>query len=251
MQLFNLQRKVAMVTGASGGIGRAIAMGLAEAGADVAALGYSQFPLEISQNIQALGRRSMALQGDISDRQFINSVVDNVTDVLGPIDILVNCAGINIRGPSIELAEHDWRKVLEVNLNSVFLLCQRVGREMVNKRAGKIINVASVVSFSGGINVVAYAASKGAVAQLTKSLANEWAAFNVNVNAIAPGYISTEMTRPLKDNATRYSQILERVPAQRWGNPEDLVGAAVFLASPASDYVHGHLLVVDGGWMSR
>jgi 2-deoxy-D-gluconate 3-dehydrogenase len=251
MQLFNLQQKVAMVTGASGGIGRAIAIGLAKAGADVAVLGCSHSPLELTQHIEALGRRSVALQGDISDRAFINEAVSTVTNTLGRIEILVNCAGINIRGSSIDFTEEDWLKVLDVNLNSVFVLCQRVGREMVSQRAGKIINIASVVSFSGGINVVAYAASKGGVAQLTKALANEWAAFNVNVNAIAPGYIFTEMTRPLKDNASRCRQILERVPAQRWGNPEDLVGATVFLASPASDYVHGHILVVDGGWMSR
>ena len=169
----------------------------------------------------------------------------------GRIDILVNNAGLTTRAPAVDYPEDDWDRVIELNLTALFRLCQRVGREMIERKHGKIINIASLLSFSGGITVPAYAASKGGVAQVTKALANEWAKLGVNVNAIAPGYILTDLTRPLHEDPVRAPQILQRIPAGRWGNPEDLMGAIVFLASRASDYMHGHLLVVDGGWMAR
>jgi len=167
------------------------------------------------------------------------------------VDILVNNAGITVRSPALEVTPHDWHRVLQVNLNSVFTLCQQAAREMLPRGRGKIINIASMMSFQGGIQIAAYTASKGAVAQLTKLLANEWAGQGINVNAIAPGYIATDLTRALREDTERNPAILARIPAGRWGRPDDLAGAAVFLASRASDYVHGHVLAVDGGWLAR
>lgn len=251
LDAFSLKGHTALVTGAAVGIGGAAARALAEAGADVALIVRSHDPAPMRQQIEALGRRAMAFQGDLSDKAFRDSVVDRMLSEWGRIDILVNNAGLTTRAPAVDYPEDDWDRVIELNLTALFRLCQRVGREMIERKHGKIINIASLLSFSGGITVPAYAASKGGVAQVTKALANEWAKLGVNVNAIAPGYILTDLTRPLHEDPVRAPQILQRIPAGRWGNPEDLMGAIVFLASRASDYMHGHLLVVDGGWMAR
>jgi 2-deoxy-D-gluconate 3-dehydrogenase len=248
---FSLNGRVAIVTGATRGIGRAIALGLAEAGSDVVVLGTSQSPDETSERVVKLGRRSLAFQGDLTNGLFREQVVNEVLRRWNRVDVLVNNAGIQVRAPAADFSEADWDRVVGLNLTALFRMCQRVGREMIKQQSGKIINIASVVSFTGGILVPAYAASKGGVAQVTRALANEWARFNVNVNAIAPGYILTDMTRQLYDDAVRSKEITERIPAQRWGNPDDLQGAAIFLASGASDFVHGHIMVVDGGWMAR
>jgi 2-deoxy-D-gluconate 3-dehydrogenase len=249
---FRLDDKVALVTGASAGLGAAIAAALAEAGARVAAHGNSRPPEATCELVRKAGRRSLALRGDLADKHVPQSLVEQTVAEFGRLDILVNNAGMIRRAPALEYTEEDWARVIEVNLSSVFRLSQRAAREMLARGAGgKIINIASLLSFQGGITVPAYAASKGGVAQLTKAFANEWAARGVNVNAIAPGYMSTDNTEALRRDETRNRQILERIPAARWGTPEDLAGAAVFLASPASDYLHGHLLVVDGGWLAR
>jgi 2-dehydro-3-deoxy-D-gluconate 5-dehydrogenase len=251
MDRFRLDGKVAIVTGGTAGIGRAAALGMSEAGADIVVLGKSQDPEETCKAIRALGRQALGLQGDICDGSFAERVVKETLARWGHLDILVNSAGLQIRTPAVDFAEADWDKVIGLNLTVLFRMCQRAGRQMIQQKSGKIINVASVVSFVGGIYIPAYAASKGGVAQVTKALANEWARFNVNVNAIAPGYTLTEMTQNLHDDPVRSKEILARTPAQRWGTPDDLVGAFIFLASPASDFVNGHILTVDGGWMAR
>lgn len=248
---FALNGLCALVTGAATGIGAAIAVALAEAGADVACHGNSRPADATSDAVRALGRRALALRGDLSDKSTPAALIDATVAGLGSIDILINNAGMIRRAPAVEFSEDDWDTVLEVNLGSVFRLCQLAGRRMVAAGRGKIVNIASLLSFQGGITVPAYAASKGGVAQLTKALANEWASKGVNVNAIAPGYIATDNTAPLQKDPTRNRQILERIPAGRWGEPRDLAGAAVFLCSRASDYVNGHVLVVDGGWLGR
>jgi 2-deoxy-D-gluconate 3-dehydrogenase len=248
---FSLNGQTALVTGAATGIGRGAALALAEAGADVAIVARSHDPAPTRDEIEKLGRRSLAFQGDITDPGFRNSMVERMLSEWGHIDILVNNAGTTARAPAVDFSESDWDRVLELNLTVLFRLCQRVGRVMIEQKHGKIINIASLLSFSGGITVPAYAASKGGVAQVTKALANEWAKFGVNVNAIAPGYILTDLSRALYDDPVRSRQILERIPAGRWGNPDDMKGAVVFLASRASDYVHGNILLVDGGWMAR
>jgi 2-deoxy-D-gluconate 3-dehydrogenase len=248
---FNLQGQTALVTGAATGIGRSAALALAEAGADVAIVARSHDPAATRADIEALGRRAMTFQGDITQPDFRDSVVDRMLTEWRHIDILVNNAGTTARAPAVDFAESDWDRVIELNLTVLFRLCQRVGRVMIKQKHGKIINIASLLSFSGGITVPAYAASKGGVAQITKALANEWAKFGVNVNAIAPGYIVTNLSRALYDDPVRSRQILERIPAGRWGDPDDMKGAVVYLSSRASDFVHGHLLVVDGGWMAR
>jgi 2-dehydro-3-deoxy-D-gluconate 5-dehydrogenase len=248
---FRLDGSVALVTGAATGIGAAIAEALAAAGADVACHGNQRTPDATVERVRALDKRGLALRGDLAKLETPRALVDATVEGLGRIDIVVNNAGTIRRAPATEYGEEDWATVIEVNLSSVFRLCQAAGQRMLAEGRGKIVNIASLLSFQGGITVAAYAASKGGVAQLTKALANEWAARGVNVNAIAPGYIRTENTLALQQNETRNRQILERIPAGRWGEPSDIAGAAVFLSSKASDYVNGHVLVVDGGWMGR
>ena len=251
LDAFRLDGKVALVTGASAGMGAAIAIALAEAGADVACHGNSRKPDTTCEAIARLGRRTAAVEGDLVNREVSRRLVEETEKKLGPIDILINNAGTVRRAPAIDYSDADWDAVIEVNLSSVFRLSQEAGRGMIERGRGRIVNIASVLSFQGGMTVPAYTASKGGVAQLTKALANEWAANGVNVNAIAPGYMRTDITLALQRDETRNRQILERIPAGRWGDPADVAGAAVFLSSPASDFVHGHVLVVDGGWMGR
>jgi len=248
---FKLDGRVALVTGASTGLGRAVAIALAEAGADVACHGNTHSPEATCRQVQDVGRRAMAVKGDLSDRSTPRRLVEEIAAEFGSLDILINNAGMIRRAPATDYSEADWDQVIEVNLSSVFRLSQLAGRLMIERGRGKIVNIASLLSFQGGITVPAYAASKGGVAQLTKALANEWAGKRVNVNAIAPGYMRTDNTRALQQDETRNRQILERIPAGRWGEPSDLAGAAVFLSSAASDYVHGQVLAVDGGWLGR
>jgi 2-dehydro-3-deoxy-D-gluconate 5-dehydrogenase len=247
---FDLTGKVALVTGANAGIGQAIAVALAEAGADVALAGRSPAD-ETGARIEAIGRRALTLDADLSTIAPAGGLVDATLAGLGGLDILVNNAGIIRRADAIDFSEADWDAVMDTNLKSVFFLCQAAGRHMIGRGRGKIVNIASMLSFQGGIRVPGYTASKSGVAGLTRALANEWAAKGVNVNAIAPGYIATRNTAALQADETRNRQILERIPAGRWGEPSDLGGAAVFLASSASDYVNGHILAVDGGWLAR
>ena len=251
LDAFRLDGKTALVTGASAGLGAAMAVALAEAGANVACHGNTRSPETTVAAVQNLGREAVAVVGDLSRKDAPQLIFEQTLQKFDRIDILVNNAGTIRRSPAIDFSEEDWTIVLDVNLTSVFRLSQLAGRRMIKAGGGKIINIASLLSFQGGVNVPAYAASKGGVAQLTKALANEWAKFGVNVNAIAPGYMQTDNTTALRQDETRNRQILERIPAGRWGEPADLAGAAVFLASPASDYLHGHILTVDGGWLAR
>lgn len=248
---FRLDGKVALVTGAASGLGAAIAIALAEAGASVACHGNRRPADATAQQIRAAGKTADSFSADLSQAEAADSLYSAVKAKLGPPEILVNNAGMIYRDAAEAYPLEAWNTVLQVNLTSVFRLSQRAGAEMLKLGRGKIINIASLLSFQGGIRVPAYAASKGAVAQLTKALANEWAGRGIQVNAIAPGYFRTENTSALQQDETRNRQILERIPAQRWGEPQDLAGAAVFLASPASNYVNGEVLVVDGGWMAR
>jgi 2-deoxy-D-gluconate 3-dehydrogenase len=248
---FSLEGMNALCTGASRGIGAAIAGALAAAGADVACHGNSKAPDETCDGIRQLGRRALALRGDMADPATPDALVDAAVRGLGSVDLLINNAGTILRAPSTDTTDQDWDLVVGINLTSVFRMCRAAGRHMLPRGRGKIVNVASLLSFQGGLTVPAYAASKGGVAQLTKALANEWAGKGINVNGIAPGYIRTDNTAKLQEDATRSRQILERIPAGRWGEPEDLGGAAVFLCARASDFVHGHILVVDGGWLGR
>lgn len=249
---FKLDGKVALVTGSSSGLGQAVAIALAEAGADVACHGRgSGAASETIDSITKTGRKGFEVTGDMADKSVPGRIVDETVAEFGRIDILINNAGMIRRAPAVDFSEEDWATVIEVNLSSIFRLSQAAGRHMIAQGSGKIVNIASLLSFQGGITVPAYTASKSGVAGLTKALANEWAKFNVNVNAIAPGYMATKNTQPLRDDETRNRQIMERIPAGRWGDSEDLAGAAVFLSSAASDYMQGHILVVDGGWMAR
>jgi 2-deoxy-D-gluconate 3-dehydrogenase len=239
------------VTGSSRGLGAAIAIAFAQAGANVAVHGSTNAPQGTQQKVAAAGVDTIALAGDVGDAEVCARLVEETVQHFGNIDILVNNAGIIRRAPAAEHSEEDWKAVIDVNLSSVFRLTQHAGRHMLAQGSGKIVNIASLLTFQGGITVPSYAAAKGGVGELTKAFANEWASKGVNVNAIAPGYMDTDNTEALRKNPERARQILERIPAGRWGNPEDLAGAAVFLASSASDYVHGHILIVDGGWMNR
>ena len=253
--LFDLSGKVALVTGANTGIGQGIALALAAAGADIACAGRSP-AAETVDMVRALGRRADNFAADLSTTAAVQPLVDAVLGAFGHIDILVNNAGIIRRAEAVDFTEEDWDAVIDTNLKSLFFLCQAVGRHMIARiekegGSGKIINIASMLTFQDGIRVPSYTASKSGVGGLTKLLANEWAAKGVQVNAIAPGYIATNNTAALQADETRNRQIMERIPAARWGAPEDLGGAAVFLASRASDYVQGHILAVDGGWLAR
>ncbi len=232
-------------------MGQAIAVGLAEAGADVAVVTNRTGLADTVRRIEAAGRAALPITADLADPSAAAAVVEQAVRRFGRIDILVNNSGIIRRALAEDHSIEDWNDVIQVNLNAVFRLCQLAGRQMLQQGAGKIINIASMLSFQGGITVPGYTASKHGVAGLTKALANEWAARGVQVNAIAPGYMSTDNTEQLRNNPERNRQILERIPAGRWGTPEDLVGPAVFLASAASDYMNGHVLCVDGGWMNR
>ena len=247
---FDLSGKVAVVTGANTGIGQAIALALAEAGADIAAVGRTP-ATETVEKARALGRRAEIVSADLSTIEPVQRVVDETVDKLGGLDVLVNNAGIIRRADAVDFTEEDWDAVVDTNLKSVFFLCQAAGRHMIANGGGKIINIASMLTFQGGIRVPSYTASKSGIGGLTKLLANEWAAKGVNVNAIAPGYIATNNTAALQADEVRNKAILDRIPAGRWGDPGDLGGAAVFLASRASDYVQGHILAVDGGWLAR
>ena len=252
LESFSLAGKTALVTGASSGIGQTIAIALAEAGANVACHCRTEGNAdETIASIEKTGRRAVPVLGDLADRATPQSIAEQTLAEFGRVDILINNAGMIRRSPAIHFSEEDWQVVIDVNLTSVFRLSQIVGRLMIESGGGKIVNIASLLSFQGGVTVPAYTASKSAVAGLTKALANEWAKHNVNVNAIAPGYIATKNTAALQADETRNRQILERIPAGRWGTPGDLAGAAVFLSSAASDFMHGHILVVDGGWMGR
>jgi 2-dehydro-3-deoxy-D-gluconate 5-dehydrogenase len=248
---FKLDGCVALVTGASAGLGQAVAIALAEAGADIACHGNSRSPAATCDAVSKTGRAALSVTGDLADPETPKQLIDETLNRFGRIDILVNNAGTIRRAPAVDYSEADWAIVIQVNLSAVFRLSQLAGRQMISQGKGKIVNIASLLSFQGGITVPAYAASKGGVAQLTKALSNEWAGKGINVNAIAPGYMRTDNTKALQQDETRNRQILERIPAGRWGEPSDLAGAAVFLASPASDYVNGEVLVVDGGWMGR
>jgi len=251
LDAFKVDDKVALVTGASTGLGQAIAVALAEAGAQVSCHGNTRAPDVTCEAITKLGRRAFSVTGDLSDPTTPERLIADTINHFGRLDILVNNAGTIRRAPAVDYSDEDWATVIQVNLSSVFSLSRLAGHHMIEKGGGKILNIASLLSFQGGITVPAYAAAKGGVAQLTKALANEWAAKGVNVNAIAPGYMRTDNTAALQKDEQRNRQILERIPAGRWGEPSDLAGAAVFLCSAASAYIHGHVLVVDGGWMGR
>jgi 2-deoxy-D-gluconate 3-dehydrogenase len=251
MEAFNLRGKTALVTGSSRGLGAGIAMALAEAGANVAIHGSRAIPDATEKMLSVIEANQLSLVGDISDASVCTRLVDEVVSYFGRIDILVNNAGTIRRAPAIEHSDEDWQTVIDTNLTSVFRLTKHAGLHMLAQGSGKIINIASLLTFQGGITVPSYAAAKGGVGQLTKAFANEWAAKGINVNAIAPGYMATDNTEALRSNPERSRQILERIPAGRWGTSDDVAGAVIFLASSASNYVHGHVLAVDGGWLGR
>jgi 2-deoxy-D-gluconate 3-dehydrogenase len=248
---FSLEGKVALVTGANTGIGQGIALGLAEAGADIVAVSR-RAPEETAARVAAAGRRLHAIAADLSSTEPIEAIVEQAWAMAGGVDILVNNAGTIRRADALDFSEGDWDAVIDTNLKSAFFLAQAAARRWVEAgRGGKIINIVSMLSFQGGIRVASYTASKSGLAGITRLLANEWAAKGINVNAIAPGYFATDNTEALRADEGRSREILGRIPAGRWGQPSDLAGAAVFLASAASDYVHGAVLPVDGGWLAR
>ncbi len=248
---FSLAGKVAIVTGATRGLGQGIAVGLASAGADIVGVGTSSFT-ETEEKVKALGRKFVAINADLISQEAILHIVEETIKNFGKVDILVNNAGIIRREDALDFNEQDWDDVLNINLKTTFFLSQAVAKQFIAQgHGGKIINIASMLSFQGGIRVPSYTASKSAVMGLTKSMANEWAVYNINVNGIAPGYMATDNTAALRADDKRNASILERIPAGRWGTPEDLGGAAVFLASDAANYVNGFTLAVDGGWLAR
>ncbi|MCB5228322.1 MAG: SDR family oxidoreductase [Paraglaciecola sp.] len=250
-ELFSLNNKTALVTGASRGLGQAIAIALAAAGAKVLCASSQQNGCkETLAAIAAANGNALELTADLSDEVAVATLADKAL-ALGPVDILVNCGGTIFRAPAHQFPMQEWHKVIAVNLDAAFLLSQRLGAQMIDRKQGKIINIASMLSYSGGITVPAYTASKHAIAGVTKALANEWAQYNIQVNAIAPGYFRTDNTAALQADTDRNAAITARIPAARWGEPEDLAGAALFLASQASNYVNGHVLAVDGGWLAR
>ncbi len=247
---FSLQGKVALVTGANTGLGQGIALALAEAGADIAAAGIAP-PTETEAMVTALGRRFVAIQANLSSLEPIERIVQETLGGLGGLDILVNNAGLIRRADAVDFSEQDWDEVMNVNIKSAFFMAQAAGRHFIAQGRGKIINIASMLSFQGGIRVPSYTASKSGIAGITRLLANEWGNKGVNVNAIAPGYMATDNTAQLRADEDRNKAILDRIPAGRWGVPADLGGTAVFLASSASDYVNGAIIPVDGGWLAR
>jgi 2-deoxy-D-gluconate 3-dehydrogenase len=251
LDTFRLDGKNALVTGSQKGLGAGIAMGLAEAGANVGCHGLTPEPNDICKEISRLGRRTFFVHGDVADPEMCSGLIQRTIEEFGSIDILVNNAGTIRRSPASDFPQEYWDEVIAVNLTAVFRLSQLAARQMLKQGKGKIVNIASLLSFQGGVFVPSYAAAKSGVAALTRAFANEWASKGINVNAIAPGYMATDNTEALRKDAARSRQILERIPAGRWGEPGDLAGAAVFLSSSASDYVHGHILLVDGGWMAR
>ena len=253
LQSFNLTGKTALVTGCNRGIGMGMAIGLAEAGADIIGVSasLSSSGSEVGNAVEALGKKFTAYQADFSDRKSVYAFLEKLYSDGHTIDILVNNAGTIMRDPAAQHSDEYWDRVIEINLNSQFVIAREVGKRMIEKGSGKIIFTCSLLSFQGGINVPGYAASKGALSSLVKALANEWASKGVNVNGIAPGYIATDNTEALRNDPERSASILSRIPAQRWGTPEDFKGAVVYLSSAASSYVHGEILTVDGGWMGR
>jgi 2-deoxy-D-gluconate 3-dehydrogenase len=251
LDLFRLDDKVALITGAASGLGAAIAIALSQAGATVAVHGNRRPADETAASITTAEGKAHAFQADLSILAGAENLFSQVKEKLGRVDILINNAGTIHRNAAEDTLLEDWERVLQVNLTSVFQLSQLAARDMIPRNSGKIVNIASLLSFQGGIRVPAYAASKGGVAQLTKALANEWALKGIQVNAIAPGYFATSNTEALQADETRNRQILERIPAGRWGQPQDIAGAALFLSSRASDYVTGTIVTVDGGWMGR
>lgn len=251
LDMFNLEGKVAIVTGARTGLGQGIAVGLAKAGADI--VGVGDKPMEETKAmVESIGRKFLYIKADLIKQDKINNIVQKTLDAFGKIDILVNNAGIIRRQDFLEFSDENWDDVININLKSVFQLSKVVANQFVKQGyGGKIINIASMLSFQGGIRVASYTASKSAIAGLTKLMANELAKYNINVNAIAPGYMATNNTEALRNDERRNKEILDRIPAGRWGTPNDLEGAAIFLASEASNYVHGIILPVDGGWLAR
>jgi len=249
LEKFRIDGKVAVVTGGTKGLGKAIALGLAEAGADIATVSRTPNP-DLEKVVLKLGRRYAHYRADLTQREQTRRVVPSILEMMGDIDILVNNAGIIRRSSAVEYSGADWDATIEIDLSATFILSQAAGKIMLKKGKGKIINIASVLSFQGGINVVAYVASKHGIIGLTRTFANDWASKGINVNAIAPGWFITELTEAIRKDAERSKSIIGRTPAGRWGIPEDIAGAAVFLASPASDFIHGVILPVDGGWMA-
>ena len=251
LDAFTLAGKVALVTGCDTGLGQGMTLGLAEAGCDIIGLNRKA-PQETAQKVQALGRRFHAIQADLSRHDRLQDIVREAVEEMGRIDILVNNAGTIRREEALSFSEKDWDEVMDLNLKSLFFLSQAVAKQFIKQSSGgKIINIASMLSFQGGIRVPSYTASKSGVLGLTRLLANEWAKYGINVNGIAPGYMATNNTQELREDAARNQEILDRIPAGRWGKPEDLQGAVVFLASSAADYVNGYTLAVDGGWLAR
>ncbi|MBG49388.1 MAG: 2-deoxy-D-gluconate 3-dehydrogenase [Pseudozobellia sp.] len=250
---FSLEGKIALVTGCKRGIGKAMALGLAEAGADIIGVSASleKHGSMVEQEVEGIGRKFKAYTCDFGNRESLYEFIKQVKDDFPKIDILVNNAGTILRAPAVEHSDEYWDKVIEINQTAQFILTREIGKEMVNRGEGKVIFTASLLTFQGGITVPGYAASKGAVGQITMAFANEWAGKGVNVNAIAPGYISTDNTEALRNNPERADSILARIPAGRWGQPDDFKGPIVFLASAASSYMHGETMLVDGGWMGR
>ncbi|WP_080847004.1 2-dehydro-3-deoxy-D-gluconate 5-dehydrogenase KduD [Cytobacillus gottheilii] len=251
LDYFSLTGKVAIVTGGNTGLGQGYAVALAKAGADLFIVTYDDAWAETKELIENEGRRAEFLQGDLTDRSFVKQVVTTCIEIYGKIDILVNNAGTIRRAPLLEYKPEDWDAVMEINLNSVYFLSQEVAKVMVEQKSGKIINIGSMLSFQGGKFIPPYTASKHAVAGITKSFANELAEYGIQINAIAPGYVATANTAPIRADEKRNAEILSRIPANRWAAPKDLMGIVVFLSSRASDYMNGHMLVVDGGWLAR
>jgi 2-deoxy-D-gluconate 3-dehydrogenase len=250
LDMFRLDGKVALVTGCNRGLGAALALAMAEAGADVAGV-YNSTAQGVQKDMESLGRKFLGIQADLGRPGVADGIVEQVTARFGTVDILINNAGIIRRNDALDFTESDWDDVMNVNLRGLFFLSQAAARRMVVQGGGKIIHVASMLSYQGGIRVSSYTASKSGVMGLTRIMANEWAAKGINVNAIAPGYMATDNTAALRADEVRNRQILERIPAGRWGEPDDLKGCAVFLASRASDYLHGFTIAVDGGWLAR